>query len=178
MSASPATDPHELGLPQAWRRIDVWIIRATEAIACLVGMTFTVLITAEVISRYLFNFSIFVVNAATLYLLVWFFMLGAGLALRQRGHVGFELLTTYLPPPLERVVYVIAQALIFLFFVAMFWSGYRALPSSMRQIEAAMQISYVWVMLSYPVGFALLLYHQAAMVVATFRQPVAAGSKP
>jgi TRAP-type C4-dicarboxylate transport system permease small subunit len=158
-------------LPAGWRRIDVWIIRATEAVACLVGFAFTALISAEVFSRYILNFSIFAANAASLFMLVWFFMLGAGLALRMRGHVGFEILVTYLPPLVARAAFFVGQILVFLFFVAMFWSGIRALPASMRQTEAAMQITYLWVMLSFPFGFALLIYHQAAMVAATFRAP-------
>jgi TRAP-type C4-dicarboxylate transport system permease small subunit len=36
-----------------------------------------------VVSRYLFQFSIFFINSAARLLLVWFFLLGAGLALRR-----------------------------------------------------------------------------------------------
>ena len=178
MSTTPDPDLYDLGLPKGWRRVDIWIIRATEAVACLVGMTFTALITLEVASRYLFNFSIFAINAATMFLLVWFFLLGAGLALRLRAHVGFELILAYLSPLLARFTFVLAQAIVFIFFVAMLWSGYRSLASASRQVEAALQISYFWVMLAFPVGFFLLIYHQVTMFVAVMRRPMAAGPKP
>src|SRR4051812_31405266 len=83
-------------LPLAWRSADRGIIRATEYALFAIGVAFTVMITLEVISRYLFSFSIFFVNAAARLLLVWFFLIGAGLALRHGAHVGFELLLTAL----------------------------------------------------------------------------------
>jgi TRAP-type C4-dicarboxylate transport system permease small subunit len=95
-------------------------------------------------------------------------MLGAPLALRQRAHVGFELMLRYLPASMGSVVYVVAQILIFAFLVTMFWSGYRGLASALRQTDAALQISLFWVMLSIPVGFFLMAYTQLALIAEKF----------
>lgn len=170
MSADAGLSSYELDLPAAWKRIDRWIIRTTIFVACIVGMTFTVLVTFEVASRYLFNFSIFMINSAVTFLLVWFFLLGAGLALRQRAHVGFEVAVDRMPPVLARIAFLIAQLLAFIFFVALVWGGYLALGPSMRQVDGALGISYFWVMLAIPVGFLLLLYNQAAMFYAALRK--------
>ena len=70
----------------AWRAWDKWLIRGTKFVLFAIGATFTSLITLEVLSRFVFSFSIFFTNAMARYLLVWFFLLGAGLALRQGAH--------------------------------------------------------------------------------------------
>ena len=169
---------YQLNLPNGWNRADRWILRATELLACLVGGTFTTLIMLEVISRYVFDFSIFFINAAARFLLVWFFLLGAGLALRLGAHVGLELVSASLPRSIARVVSLVAQLLVLVFFLEMLWSGYLALGSASRQVDSALGVSIVWVMLAFPVGFVLLIYHQVALLVAAMRKPELEETQP
>ena len=58
----------------AWRAWDKWLIRGTKFVLFAIGATFTSLITLEVLSRFVFSFSIFFTNAMARYLLVWFFL--------------------------------------------------------------------------------------------------------
>jgi TRAP-type transport system small permease protein len=168
-------DPAAPLLPPAWRRVDGWVIRATGALACLVGVSFTVLITLEVVSRYLFDFSIFFINSAARFLLVCFFLLGAGLALRQGAHVGLEILLARLPAPAARAMLLVAQLLVLLFAGIMLWSGIRALAPAMRQVDSALGLSLGWVMLAFPIGFGLLAYHQLVLLVLALRRPASGG---
>lgn len=156
-------------LPYAWMVADRYVIAATQVLVVVVGVTFTVLITLEVISRYVFNFSIFLVNSAAGFLLVWFFMLGAGLALREGAHVGLEIFVTRLPKRMALIVWVVAQVLGLAFFVLLLWSGYRTLGPASRQFEGALGITIIWVMLAFPIGFLLLIYHQIVLFAMKFR---------
>lgn len=178
-SSGPAPDPqrdettpdrYRLDLPRGWQRFDRGLLRATELSVGAVGVMFTVLVTAEVVSRYVFSFSIVWVNSASIFLMVWFFLLGAGLALRRGAHVGFDLTTTHLSPLWARTAFVLAQTLSFAFFLAMLWSGIRTIGPASRQMEGALGISLMWGMLAFPVGFLLLIYNQAAMFVASMRR--------
>ena len=85
-------------LPEGWRRFDRGIITGTQYLLCVVGILFAAMITLEVLSRYVFSFSMYFVNAASRLLLVWFFLLGAGIAMRHGAHVGFELLLSKVAP--------------------------------------------------------------------------------
>lgn len=169
---------HHRRLPRSWRWIDRWVIDSTEVLVFVVGTMFTVLVSLEVVSRYVFNFSIFLVNSAARFLLVWFFLLGAGLALREGAHVGLELLLTRLSPRERQLARVTAQGLVLVFCLVMFWSGYRTLGPASHQMEGALGISLVWVMLAFPVGFLLLIYHQVTILVATMRRPPAGNNTP
>ena len=77
-------------LPPAWRRADRVVIETTHIALFAIGMVFTLMITLEVISRYVFSFSISFVNALARMLLVWFFLLGAGIALRRGAQLLFR----------------------------------------------------------------------------------------
>ncbi len=157
-------------LGSGWQSIDNVVVRATEYGVFAIGILFTVMITLEVISRYVFSFSIFFVNSAARLLLVWFFLMGAGLALRHGAHVGFELLLSALAAPKRRVVVLTGEFLGLLFFAEMVWGGLYALPAASRQIEPGLGVSLVWAFLAIPVGFALLAYHMVLLIVVELKQ--------
>jgi TRAP-type C4-dicarboxylate transport system permease small subunit len=165
MSSDVAPDPYDLGLPAGWRQLDTFIIRTTEITAGIVGLSFAILIFSEIVSRYFFDFSIFWVDSIAQFLLVWFFLIGAGLALRRGAHVGFVYVVDNMPPTWARVAFFASRAIILLYCILMAWSGFLALGPALQQIEGATEISYFWVMLAFPVGFCLLIYHQMTLIV-------------
>jgi TRAP-type transport system small permease protein len=168
---------HRTALPRIWRIIDHLIVRSTEFAVFFVGIAFVAMITLEVVARYGFDFSIFIINAAARLLLVWFFMLGAGLALRHGAHVGFELFLHSLPKRLKQAMLLFGQILAMVFFAQMLWSAFHSLGPALRQTEPGLDISLFWAMLAFPVGFGLLAYHLAVLVVVEFKNPSpAAGS--
>jgi C4-dicarboxylate transporter DctQ subunit len=149
----------------AWRAWDRWLIRGTEFVLFAIGVTFTGLIALEVLSRFVFSFSIFFTNAMARYLLVWFFLLGAGPALRRGAHVGFDMLVQALPLSLRQRIEVLAHVLVLLFLALMIWGGISSLPQAWTEIDSAMGVRSVWGMAAIPVGFALLFYHQACVMI-------------
>lgn len=165
-------------LPPRWRAFDRGVVQTTEFIVFMAGILFTVMVTLEVLSRYVFNFSIFFINAAARMLLVWFFMLGAGLALRRGAHIGFEFAVRALAAGRSRIVLLIGQVLLLVFFLQMLWSGLHTLGPSMGQSEPGLGISLFWVMLAIPAGFGLLIYHAIALVVVALRRTSAEVPRP
>lgn len=165
-------------LPPAWRAFDRGLLLATRATLFVVGTAFTVLVTAEVVSRYLFSFSIFFVNSGARLLLVWFFLLGAGVALRHNAHVGFELLVSRMRGRRRRTVLTIAYACSLAFFLEMIWGGLYSIGPALPQNEAGLGISVVWFVLAVPVGFLLLAYHALALLLVLWREQEAKVSGP
>ena len=122
------------------------------------------MITLEVISRYVFSFSISFVNALARMLLVWFFLLGAGIALRRGAHVGFELLLSKLSPGARRALVQVGFALAVVFYLEIIWSGWQALPALLTQTEPGLDVSLVWIASAIPLGCLLLLYHTVVLM--------------
>lgn len=152
-------------IADSWKRIDSGIIRITEITLLVIGVAFTGLICLQVISRFVFDFSVFAINALARFLLLWFFLLGLGLALRKKLHVGFELIQRSLSQRLKRVAEFAVHGCIFLFCVEVLWGGLLALPPSLRQIEGSLEVSVVWAVASIPVGVGLMIYHQIMVFV-------------
>lgn len=165
-------------MPPRWRQADRIIVRGTEWVLIATGALFAAMITLEVVSRYLFDFSISFVNAAARLLLVWFFMLGAGVAMRHGAHVGFELLLSKLAPHRRRLLVLAGLTLVAIFCVEMIWAGLHSLGPAMAQMEPGLGISLAWPIAAIPVGFALLLYHTLVDLWVTLRRTPMQGSHP
>ena len=158
-------------LPPAWRTFDRGVVFLTEFTLFLVGAMFTIAVTLAVVTRYLLDFSMFWVDASARVLLVWFFLLGAGIALRHGAHVGFELLLSWLKPRKQRVVRLVGYALSLVFFLEMLWGGLYAIKPALGQTEAGLGVSLVWIVAAVPAGFILLTYHIVVLIYAELKKP-------
>ena len=107
------------------------------------------LVSSEVVSRFLIGQSISWVNGTARFLLVWFFMIGASLALRQGGH-GRSTSSARCRPLPQTIVYYLAQILTVTFLLELLWSGVSALEGSFPQTEGSLGISMAWVMSAFP----------------------------
>jgi TRAP-type C4-dicarboxylate transport system permease small subunit len=170
--AAQLVEAQQAALPAPWRAVDRTVLYATNATLFVIGTVFTIIVTAEVVSRYGFSHSIFFVNAGARLLLVWFFLLGAGIALRHLAHVGFELLVSRMHGTRRRNMLTLAYACSLVFFLEMIWGGLYAVGPALPQNEAGLGISVAWFVLAVPVGFVLLAYHAIVMLVALWRAPV------
>ena len=158
-----------VNLPAIWTAADQVLLAVTRVVIVAIGAAFTILVTMEVGSRFLFGQSVSMVNGTARFLLVWFFMIGAGLALRQGGHVALDIIGKRLPPLGGTILYFVAQALTFTFLLQLLWGGYVALDASYSQVEGSLGVSLAWVMAAFPVGLVLLIYHQIVLVTGAVR---------
>lgn len=91
-------------LARCWKLLDVLI-------ACgLAAMV--VLVFANVVLRYAFNTGIASSEELSRWLFVWVILLGAVVALRERGHMGTEVLVDRLPPAARKSCVVLAHLLV------------------------------------------------------------------
>ena len=151
-------------LLRAWRRTDYWLIKLTKNLLFLVGLTFTTFLFLGIVGRYVADFALSFVEAGARFLLVWFFLLGAGLALREKAHVGFELLRQSLPRRMAQGVALAAHACVLVFGLLVLLGSGEALSISASHVEPTVGLSQFWAMLSVPVGVALMLYHQVCII--------------
>ncbi|MFC0220816.1 TRAP-type C4-dicarboxylate transport system permease small subunit [Pseudochelatococcus lubricantis] len=132
--------------------VNRWILIVLLAVMSLI-------VFANVCSRYLSNFSIPWSEEVARHLMVWLTFLGAGPVLRAGGHIAVENLQDALPRELAIVVRVMVAALLMGFFILMTWVGWEYMTRSAYQLTAATQISFAWVYSAIPIGGLLLIAH-------------------
>jgi TRAP-type C4-dicarboxylate transport system permease small subunit len=85
--------------------------RALEALIAVALAVMVVLVFGNVVLRYAFNSGITVSEEVSRWLFVWLTFLGAIVALRQRDHLGSDMLVSRLGPTGKKVCLVVGQLL-------------------------------------------------------------------
>ena len=104
-----------------------------EEIVVVVALTvMTVLTFSNVVTRYVFNFSMNFAEEISTYSFVLLSLFGASIALKRGAHLGFTLLAEHVPQIVARIFEVISAISGVLFSGVIFWYG---IQMSMTQFE-------------------------------------------
>lgn len=145
-------------------------------IALTVVMVLTV--TWQVATRFLLNSPSSYTEELATYLLLWISLLGAAYALRQRAHLGIDVVMARLDPAVQRRGRVVSYAVVALFsLVALVIGGgiLVAVTFELGQRSAAFQVPVGYVYLSLPLSGLLMIYYSAVGIAETLRGDVPPG---
>src|SRR5687768_17257453 len=106
-------------LRRRYERLLEWIVIAMMA-------ALAVEVTVGVVFRYV-GYSLVWYDEVASILLAWVTYYGAALAALKRSHIGVPELVRLLPPALRLPIALLAEALVFAFFVLLAWVGYSVL---------------------------------------------------
>ena len=151
----PATTPLQ--------RIDRAVLAANRWLMIAALALMSVIIFANVVTRYLTDYSIPWSEELGRYLMIWLTFLGAGPVLRVGGHVAVDTLPDALPPAQARVLRLFIVAAVAGFCVVVAWQGFSYVQRTLQQNTAVLEIPFGWVAAAVPVGMVLALWHLAAV---------------
>lgn len=90
-------------------------------------------------------------------LFIWLCMFGAVRALREKGHLGIDLLVRHLPHRFRLGLELLLSVLMVAFLVLLAWEGVQLARTNIQRQFADSGISYAWVTLAVPAGCVLLV---------------------
>lgn len=109
-----------------------WLNRLEEIILVIALSAMAIITFANVISRYFLHASLSFTEELTTNLFVYIIFIGAALLARENGHLGFSLLTDFLPKKMKMAVLLFIAILTFAFFALLLWYGWQMV---MQQME-------------------------------------------
>lgn len=148
-----------------------------EEIVVIVALTvMTVLTFSNVVTRYVFNFSMNFAEEISTYSFVLLSLFGASIALKRGAHLGFTLLAEHVPQIVARIFEVISAISGVLFSGVIFWYGIQMAMTQFErgQLSLGVQIPE-WIYGSFiPFGaFFLLLRFIELLIKAIKGQEIA-----
>lgn len=146
------------------------------AISLLIAMI--ALIFCQILGRYVFNYSISWSEEAATFVQVWLVMLGAGIAMRNRQHVGIDMLIRRCPVVVQRLVKGSGFLLAAWFLLVVIVGSLKLLALGMIVMSPALQVPLAVPYLALPVGMAYFLLEFAIATLPEIRDPLSAGSAP
>ena len=104
----------------------------------------TVIVGAQVFSRYVLNFSLTWVEPMAIQLMGWFIFLGAAVGVRENFHLGLDLLRHIASPRVNHVMDVVSMVVISCFGVVVFWYGLQLAIRTWDTTISGLGISGAW----------------------------------
>lgn len=146
--------------------------RALAGVLIALTIVMVLTVTWQVATRFLLNSPSSYTEELATYLLLWISLLGAAYALRQRAHLGIDIVTARLAPAAQRTARVISYGVVALFALVALVIGGGILVSvtfELGQRSAAFQVPVGYVYLVLPLSGLLMMYYSAVGAWETLR---------
>jgi TRAP-type transport system small permease protein len=144
------------------------LVRAEAVIGKLLLVIIVVLVFSAGVLRWFDHPLIWSVDLAQL-LFLWVSFIGANQALRNRAHIGMDLLVRPLPYSVRRVVEIALALVTLVFLLIMVVMGYRLTTLNLQRVYGDSGISYAFVTGAVPIGCLLLAITVSGHLVNLFR---------
>lgn len=138
---------------------DRWFVRLNRWVVIALMAAMAVLVFANVVSRYLFSYSIIWVEELTRYMMVWVGFIGSGLVLRFGAHIAVDVFQDLLPTRGAQALRALIAVMLAVTFVAMAWLGFRYVAFAWDQETPVLNWNFGIVYLAIPIGSVLMLSH-------------------
>ena len=140
-------------------RFERYFLEANRAVIFIMMAVMATLVFVNVVTRYVFNFSIIWAEEVSQYLMIWIAYLGAGLGLREGRHVAVEMLQDRLPTALGRRLRMAVGGLVVLFLGVVTVLGFQFAIFVWSQETPVLNISLGIPSLAIPIGTLLFALH-------------------
>ncbi|MBK0392427.1 TRAP transporter small permease [Ramlibacter algicola] len=148
-----------------------WLDRFEEAVVVVLMAGMTLLAFAQVVARYVFNYSFVWALEVIGVMFAWLIFVGMAYGVRIGTHIGVDLLVRNLRPGAARVVGCVAAALCIGYSLVLAWGGLQYVLK-MHEVGILMQdvpIPQWWPRAILPAGFLLLAFRFTQVLVAAAR---------
>lgn len=148
-----------------------WIVRLEEWLIAFLLAAMTLITFAQVIARYIFNYSFVWALELTTFIFGGLIFLGMSYGVKKGAHIGVDALVKILPPATARIVAILATLLCLLYAGIVFVGGWIYVDK-MYMIGILAQDMPIpqWVpRLVMPIGFAFLFLRFLEVLVSLIR---------
>lgn len=135
-----------------------WLEKLEEGLIAFLLAAMTFITFAQVIARYVFNYSFVWALELVTFLFAWLIFIGMSYGVRTGSHIGMDAIVKLLGPSLGRFLTIVATLLCISYSVIIFIGSWRYINMMYEIGNYAQDLPIpVWIpRLALPVGFALL----------------------
>lgn len=103
------------------------------------------------------------------YLMIWAALLAVSVGIKDKEHVGIQLLIKQFPPFLTKAVTFLVYIITMVFLGFLSYKGYQVADKAKTQLSLALNISMYWPLMSIPVSGVLAIIQQFIQAILIFK---------
>ena len=128
----------------------------------------SVLAFVQVITRYVFVYSVVWLEELTRYMMIWMTFLGAALAVERQDNINIDILPTLLKNKLNVNLYPVLNIFIFLFSIASIYYSFLLVgkTAAAEQMTPAMRIPMAVIYAGMMFSYILMAFHSIVLIIA------------
>lgn len=150
-------------------RLDKLIVRALFYACGFLMFLMAVIITAQVLSRYIVGSPLTWSEELGRYIFVWMSFLGMAVAIKQGSHVALDILVKKLTGVSQKILILINNCLVFFFGVCLSVSGFMLVELGMNQKSPTLQLPMKYVYIVIPISGIIILYFVLSETIGMLR---------
>jgi C4-dicarboxylate transporter DctQ subunit len=147
-------------------KLEAMLSRTEEFLLGVLLTTASIVLFANVVARYVFNWGFPWAEELVRYEIIWMVFLGGSIAARQGLHIGVDLLVRFAPLPLRKPINILINLISLTFCSLILYYG-ASLISQTRmfgQVSPALQVPMWMVQLAIPLGAGLMALRFAQQI--------------
>lgn len=145
-----------------------WLDRhLEEALLSIFLLTLILLTSANVILRYIFNSGLTWSDEICKYCLIFSGFISISYWIRNKSGICVDALVQILPKGVQKILGILTQLIVLLFFIWMFRGSINVLRSIAKsgQVSGTLQISMVYIYMAPVIGFGLAVFRVVQVMV-------------
>lgn len=168
---TPTATPQPLEEINALSKIKNVLDKLVSWLCILIVAAMTILVTYQVVSRYLFNSPSAISEVLARYLFIWLVLIGGAYVFGQREHMAITFLREKTPPALRTILEIIGELATTVFaLLVLTMGGYIGMTRQMGQLDSALQIPIGVIYAAIPLSGALIIFYCISNQLTLFRQ--------
>lgn len=145
--------------------------RCVDVMAGLLFIYMSLAIMAQILGRYVFSYSIAGTEETAVFAQVWLVLLGAGIAMRNRQHVGVDVLIRRTPERVQQLARLVSFALGMWFLWVVLIGSFSLLTIGMMVQSAALRLPMTIPYAALPVGMVYFMIEFAIASLPDILRP-------
>lgn len=156
---------------RAWKAFDAAIVRSTEIVSVAIGLILLLFLTLGIVGRYITGFSVSFVEIGLAHAASMVLPAGLWFGSARKGACRYGPAATKAFRRAARAVIYLAHAGSLIFYAMVLAGTHQVLTISASTTDPSLGISGLWGMISVPIGFSLLVYHQIYLIIEDWLRP-------
>ncbi len=157
---------------QKANNIGAYIAKITILIVVLLAAIMVITVLVGVFYRYVLRNSLGWTEELARYLMIWMALLSISIGIKDKEHVGIQLIIRRIPIKYARVVNFIVHCIVLYFLIVLTHRGLLVALRAIPQLSLGLGISMVWPLLSIPVAGLLAIIQQIIQIINIFKPGV------
>jgi TRAP-type C4-dicarboxylate transport system permease small subunit len=146
-----------------------YLAKITIFVVIILAAIMVLTVLMGVFFRYVLRDSLGWTEELARYLMIWAALLSISIGIKDKEHVGIQLIIRNIPIKYARILNLLVNVIILIFLSVLSYKGMYIANKAIPQLSMGLGISMYWALLSIPVAGALAIIQQLIQIIMSFK---------